>query len=36
MKVVFLQDWETPEERLAGTTETMRQLAQLAQSKKAA
>jgi transcription-repair coupling factor (superfamily II helicase) len=36
MKVVFLQDWETPEERLAGTTEIMRQLAQLAQSKKAA
>lgn len=36
MKVVFLQDWETPEERLAGTTEIMRQLAQLAQKKKAA
>jgi transcription-repair coupling factor (superfamily II helicase) len=36
MKVVFLQDWETPEERLAGTTEIMRQLAQLAESKKAA
>lgn len=36
MKVVFLQDWETPEERLVGTTEIMRQLAQLAQKKKAA
>ncbi|UWU81160.1 transcription-repair coupling factor [Bradyrhizobium huanghuaihaiense] len=36
MKVVFLQDWETPEDRLAGTTEIMRQLAQLAESKKAA
>ncbi|GLR91817.1 transcription-repair coupling factor [Bradyrhizobium iriomotense] len=36
MKVVFFQDWETPEERLAGTTEILRQLAQLAMSKKAA
>ncbi len=36
MKVVFFQDWETPEERLAGTTEILRQLAQLAESKKAA
>ena len=36
MKVVFLQDWETPEDRLMGTTEIMRQLAQLAESKKAA
>ena len=36
MKVVFLQDWETPEERLAGTTEILRQLANLAESKKAA
>jgi transcription-repair coupling factor (superfamily II helicase) len=34
--VVFLQDWETPEDRLAGTTEIIRQLSQLAQSKKAA
>jgi transcription-repair coupling factor (superfamily II helicase) len=36
MKVVFLQDWETPEERLAGTTEILRQLANLAEAKKAA
>jgi len=34
--VVFFQDWETPEERLAGTTEILRQLANLAESKKAA
>ncbi|WP_338832199.1 transcription-repair coupling factor [Bradyrhizobium sp. 27S5] len=36
MKVVFFQEWETPEERLAGTTEILRQLANLAESKKAA
>jgi transcription-repair coupling factor (superfamily II helicase) len=36
MKVVFFQDWETPEERLAGTTEILRQLAHLAENKKAA
>src|SRR6185295_19552660 len=36
MKVVFFQDWETPEERLMGTTEILRQLANLAESKKAA
>jgi transcription-repair coupling factor (superfamily II helicase) len=36
MKVVFLQQWETPEERLMGTTEILRQLANLAESKKAA
>jgi transcription-repair coupling factor (superfamily II helicase) len=36
MKVVFFQDWETPEERLTGTTEILRQLANLAESKKAA
>ena len=36
MKVVFFQDWETPEERLAGTTEILRQLASLAETKKAA
>jgi transcription-repair coupling factor (superfamily II helicase) len=36
MKVVFLQDWETPEERLIGTTEILRQLANLAENKKAA
>ena len=30
MKVVFFQDWETPEERLMGTTEILRQLANLA------
>jgi transcription-repair coupling factor (superfamily II helicase) len=36
MKVVFFRDWETPEERLTGTTEILLQLAQLAESKKAA
>jgi transcription-repair coupling factor (superfamily II helicase) len=36
MKVVFFQDWETPEERLKGTTDILRQLAQLAEQKKAA
>src|SRR5207237_7827823 len=36
MKVVFFQDWETPAERLAGTTEILRQLANLAANKKAA
>ena len=36
MKVVFLQTWKTPEERLMGTTEILRQLADLAESKKAA
>ncbi len=36
MKVVFFQDWETPEERLTGTTDILRQLAGLAASKKAA
>jgi transcription-repair coupling factor (superfamily II helicase) len=36
MKVVFLQDWETPEERLMGTAEILRQLANLAENKKAA
>jgi transcription-repair coupling factor (superfamily II helicase) len=35
MKVVFFQEWETPEERLAGTTEVLRQLANLAEGKKA-
>ncbi len=36
MKVVFFQDWETPEERLTGVTEILRQLANLAENKKAA
>src|SRR5690242_4593214 len=36
MKVVFFQDWETPEERLTGATEILRQLANLAENKKAA
>jgi transcription-repair coupling factor (superfamily II helicase) len=36
MKVVFLQDWGTPEERLEGATEILRALAGLAESKKAA
>jgi transcription-repair coupling factor (superfamily II helicase) len=36
MKVVFFQSWETPEDRLAGTSEIMRQLANLAEDRKAA
>jgi transcription-repair coupling factor (superfamily II helicase) len=36
MKVVFFQEWETPEERLAGTAEILRQLANLAEDRKAA
>ncbi|NVN86260.1 MAG: transcription-repair coupling factor [Rhodopseudomonas sp.] len=36
MKVVFFQDWETPEDRLIGTTEILRQLANLAENRKAA
>jgi transcription-repair coupling factor (superfamily II helicase) len=36
MKVVFFQDWETSEERLKGTGEILRQLAGLAEAKKAA
>ena len=36
MKVVFFQDWETPEDRLTGTTDILRQLAHLAENKKAA
>jgi transcription-repair coupling factor (superfamily II helicase) len=36
MKVVFFQDWETPERRLAGTTEILQQLANLAEDRKAA
>jgi transcription-repair coupling factor (superfamily II helicase) len=36
MKVVFFRDWETPEERLTGTAEVLRQLANLAENKKAA
>jgi transcription-repair coupling factor (superfamily II helicase) len=36
MKVVFFQDWETPEERLKGTGEILHQLAGLAEGKKAA
>ena len=36
MKVVFFQDWETPEERMKCTGEILRQLAGLAETKKAA
>jgi len=36
MKVVFFQDWETPEERLKGASQILRQLAHLAEEKKAA
>ncbi len=36
MKVVFLQDWDTPENRLEGATDILRDLANLAENKKAA
>ena len=36
MKVVFLQTWATPDERLAGATDILRQLADLAEGRKAA
>ncbi|MCC6779092.1 MAG: transcription-repair coupling factor, partial [Hyphomicrobiales bacterium] len=36
MKVVFFDEWETPEERLRGTTEILRNLVSLAQPAKAA
>jgi transcription-repair coupling factor (superfamily II helicase) len=36
MKVVFFQEWKTAEERLSGTSEILRQLANLAEAKKAA
>jgi transcription-repair coupling factor (superfamily II helicase) len=36
MKVVFFQEWQTAEERLTGTTEILRQLANLAEDRKAA
>ena len=36
MRVVFFEDWEQPEERLAGTTEILRNLVRIAQPAKAA
>jgi len=36
MKVVFFQDWETPEQRLEGATIILRDLAALAEGKRAA
>jgi transcription-repair coupling factor (superfamily II helicase) len=36
MKVVFFQDWQTPDQRLSGTTDILRQLANLAEDRKAA
>jgi transcription-repair coupling factor (superfamily II helicase) len=36
MKVVFFQNWETPDERIEGATEVLRQLANLAENRKAA
>jgi len=36
MTVVFIQEWQSPEERLGGTSDILRQLAHLAESKKAA
>ncbi|MGE3146189.1 MAG: transcription-repair coupling factor, partial [Pseudorhodoplanes sp.] len=36
MKVVFFEDWEQPEQRLAGTTDILRNLVRIAQPAKAA
>ncbi|MES2752667.1 MAG: transcription-repair coupling factor [Pseudomonadota bacterium] len=36
MKVVFFQEWDTPEDRVEGTTTVLRDLANLAEGKKAA
>jgi transcription-repair coupling factor (superfamily II helicase) len=36
MKVVFLQEWATPEDRMEGVTDILRQLANLAEGRKAA
>jgi transcription-repair coupling factor (superfamily II helicase) len=36
MKVVFLQEWATPEDRIEGVTDILRQLANLAEGRKAA
>ncbi|MCR6734266.1 MAG: transcription-repair coupling factor [Afipia sp.] len=36
MKVVFFQEWETPDERVEGTTTILRDLANLAEGKKVA
>ncbi|UTD29116.1 transcription-repair coupling factor [Bradyrhizobium sp. WD16] len=36
MKVVFLQDWQTPDERIEGATTILRDLADLAEGRKAA
>ncbi len=36
MKVVFFQEWETPDERIEGATAILHQLAELAQGRKAA
>lgn len=36
MKVVFFQNWDTADERIEGTTEILRQLANLAEGRKAA
>jgi transcription-repair coupling factor (superfamily II helicase) len=36
MKVVFFEDWETPEQRLKGATDILRRLVTLAERAKAA
>ncbi len=36
MKVVFLQEWATPDDRMEGVTDILRQLANLAEGRKAA
>ena len=36
MRVVFFDDWETPEQRLKGTTHILRTLVAIAEKKKAA
>jgi transcription-repair coupling factor (superfamily II helicase) len=36
MKVVFFEDWSNADERVKGATDILRQLANLAESRKAA
>ena len=36
MKVVFLEEWSTPDDRIKGVTDILRELAVLAETRKAA
>jgi transcription-repair coupling factor (superfamily II helicase) len=36
MKVVFFEEWETPDDRVKGVTDILRELAALAENRKAA